>query len=327
MKKPKIESSEMSVVEKSVLDYLYGKREKAFLDLSHNMQEHDFEDIKAILKQELYAYMRMHGGKTGRVEHYAPFYKMIKEFKAKDFIKREWKYVPYYLPENEYRKIQSSVKYHVKFKRYNYEKPLYDFANTVDFADSKSKYEVTQERVKTDIRFYAERSGNQQQSLYAKVVSLKFKPTQLRLVRDELEAHPDIDREAILMDKFLYSRSLSISLYALIDASPNAAMPIMRYDNDVAPHHNVFLGDDKRRLVFGDTASSPHFHFQNEEDSLMCLRKFRSYEGKMKYRTGRCNAIDCSHLKQYLKIYQMTNYLHIQFKKIFVKKMIMECHF
>lgn len=159
---------------------------------------------------------------------------------------------------------------------------------------------------------YSGFSGTQAQTLYAKLVNLKFKPTSLKLVRDELEMHPDIDREAILLDKFLYKRSLSISMYTLIDANPNAAMPIMRYDNDAAPHHNVFLGEDKRRAIFGDTASSPHFHFQNEEDSLMCLRKFKSYEGQLKYRTGRCNAIDCIHLKQYLKKLDRLNKTDLQ---------------
>ncbi len=301
MKKQTNENDEMNLIETSVLNYLRGKREKAFLTLSKNLQEYDFEEIKAILKQELYTYMRQQGGREGRVEHYAPFYKMIKNFNASDFIKREWKYVPYYIRDDEYRKMQSTCKYHVKFKRYNYEKPLYDFANSVTFADSKSKYEINQEQVKTDIRFYAGHHPNQGQSMYAKLVNLKFKPVSLKLLRDEIDAHPDIDKDAILLDKFLYTRSLSISMYALLDANPNAAMPIMRYDNDIVPHHNVFLGDDPRRVVFGDTASAPHFHFQNEEDSLLCLRKFKTNEGKIKYRTGRCNAIDCPHLKQYLK--------------------------
>ena len=301
MKKQRIGNEETNLVEKSVLEYLYGEREKALLDLSRNLQEFDLEDIKAILKQELFSYMKSNGGKEGRVEHYAPLYKMIKNFNANDFIKRTWKYVPYYIPEDEYKKIQATCKYHVRFKRYNYEKPLYDFANNVEFTDSRVKHEAIQEKTKNDIRFYVGDKSGQGQSVFAKVVSLKYKPVSLKLVREKMTEQPYVDEETLLSDRFLYTRSFSISMYALLNANPNEAMPIMRYDNDVAPHHNVFVGEDKRKVIFGDTAVSPHFHFQNEEDSLMCLRKFRSFEGPMKYRTGRCNAIDCPHLKAYLK--------------------------
>lgn len=88
-------------------------------------------------------------------------------------------------------------------------------------------------------------------------------------------------------------------MYVLLDGDPNKAMPYLRYDSEQGTHNNVFVGDDKRMAIFGKEAVGPHFHFQNETDSLLCLKKFNGSEDK-KYKTGRSNAIDLPHLRKYL---------------------------
>ncbi len=306
----KIGPNEEKIIEESVADYLYGKRDQAFINLSHKLQERDVEEIKAILKQKLFSYMKANGGRVGNIEHSGSLYKLIDRFNAQEFIKRKWKYVPYYVPADSYERMKTSFKYPIRLKRYKYDKPLYEFANDVEFADRKARYQESHSQAKTDIRFYVDHDFKSQNKgmMFAKVVNLKYKPSLLRVVNEEEKKHANA-QDALIADKFLYDRSLSISMYVLMDGDPNAAMPIARYDNDMYPHHNVFIGDDKRKTIFGDTAASPHFHFQNEEDSLLCLRRSRA-DGK--YRTGRCNAIDCYHLKQYLKKLDRLNKSEIQ---------------
>ena len=146
------------------------------------------------------------------------------------------------------------------------------------------------ETLKNDIKFYI---SKEEDIIFSKIIRLKYKPSELSLNQKERKAREE--KEYALYDNFLYNRSMSISMYVLLNGDPNKAMPFLRYDNDKLPHGNVYVGKDKRRKVFGDVALNPHFHFQNEEDSLCCLLK---KEGRMK--TGRCNAIDCAHLKRYL---------------------------
>ena len=98
----------------------------------------------------------------------------------------------------------------------------------------------------------------------------------------------------------LYDRTLTISMYVLLEGSSNKSHMFLRYDSSSKTHKNIYVGSDKRQSVYGLEAENPHFHFQNEDDNLLCIKKFRDANRHIKWKTGRCNAIDCKHLIKYL---------------------------
>ncbi|MCI8555489.1 MAG: hypothetical protein HFI85_02830 [Clostridia bacterium] len=277
-------------------DYLFGDRDSAVLRLSHQKNKTDMKEIIPLLKQDLLKYVTYHHKEfVGDIHTNVPVYELMKKFNNETFVSRPWKYEPYMVRQNQIDELQACIKNPVYVKRYQYDRPIYEFQNVISFRDKKAR--ATGEQVKTDIQYYLSKNED---ILCAKVVNLKYKPKALKYFGRKRYPSSKIEIEARINDRFLYDRSLSISMYVLLDGDPKKAMPFMRYDNDPHPHTNVWIGQDKRKAVFGEVAQSPHFHFQSEEDAILCLRKFRYTNGKGKYRTGRCNAIDCRHLKNYL---------------------------
>lgn len=281
-------------------DYLFGMRDAAVLSLAVDKNIRDINDIIPYLKQDITDYVAYHHSEfEGNIHFPGTIYELMDSFNAKEFFDRKWKWEPYSVKQEDIDEIQSCIKNPIYVERYDYSRPIYEFANLTSFSDNKAKQVVSGERVKTDTQFYI---SEKEDVLFAKIVNLKYKPVKFKLAKSKQAGHTieQVREQIPLDDSMFYRRSLSISMYVLLDGNPNKAMPFMRYDNDFFDHNNVWIGDDKRKHIFGEIAKSPHFHFQNEKDSIFCLRKFKNQSRQNKYRTGRCNAIDCYHLKEYL---------------------------
>ena len=139
----------------------------------------------------------------------------------------------------------------------------------------------------------------------AKMIKLRYKPISQNLIQEELQNNPTASEKLLYNNPNLYERSCSISFYSFLEGNPDKSHLIVRYDSTDFNHQNVWINDnDEKRTVFGDVAKSPHFHFQNEDDDLICLRK-DTKGGQTIWQTGRCNAIDCEHLAEYL--YELDN--------------------
>ena len=281
-------------------DYLFGKRDSAVLTLAVDKNIRDINDIIPYLKQDILNYVAYHHPEfEGDIHFQGAVYDLMSKFKAKEFFDRKWKWEPYSVKQEEIDEIQACVKNPIYVNRYIYDRPIYEFPNLTSFSDNKTKQLVSGEKVKSEAQFYI---SEKEDVLFAKVINLKYKPVKFKLSKSQQAGQTigQVRQQVPLDDSGFYRRSLSISMYVLLDGNPNKAMPFMRYDNDFFDHNNVWIGDDKRKHIFGEIAKSPHFHFQNEKDSIFCLRKFKNQSRQNKYRTGRCNAIDCYHLKEYL---------------------------
>ena len=160
--------------------------------------------------------------------------------------------------------------------------------------DKKSKIFI-------DLKFYI---SNNKNMLFVKNSNDEYTPISKQLVKEEIKQQnifSQEDKELKFYNPNLYNKNLSISMYILLDGDPNKAHSIMRYDGCVGKeHHNMFLPGDKRKTILGDIAKNPHFHFQNEDDNLICSKKVINSDKKTKWKTGRCNAIDINHLIKYL---------------------------
>ena len=281
-------------VSETISTYLAGKREQAIGKLAVLLHTPNIAKIRPILKKTIHDYVRRYRKEfDSSVEIKTCVYELFRNFNLTDFVKQEWQYRPYYIPATEYKKLQTSIKNPVHVTNYDYSQPLYKLANTIDYeVIALKRHKNSLETIKNDIKFYLSQDEN---VVFSKIVNLKYYPADLVAVRKHHKGKSEEERNFAVYDNYLYNRSLSISMYVLLEGNPKKAMPFLRYDNDSNPHNNIYVGNDKRKEVYGEIALNPHFHFQNENDSLLCLSK-----NKGRYRTGRCNAIDCAHLKRYL---------------------------
>lgn len=279
-------------------EYLEGDRQEALVKLAVVLNQSRMNKLKPFLKKSIHSYVK-HFRKDfeGSIEIKNCVYDMFKDFDMTDFVKREWQYKPYYIHAVDYEKLQFERKYPVHIANYNYSEPIYKLSNNIDYNPKELKRAKTKEQIKNDVKFYLSSNEN---IVFAKLINLKYRPSDLRMLKQKTKGYSDEEKQFAVYDNYLYNRSLSISMYVLLDGNPDKALPFIRYDNDPAPHSNLYIGNDNRRDIYGKEARGPHFHFQSEDDSLLCLRKFKGEDGKTKYKTGRCNAIDCSHLKKYL---------------------------
>ena len=302
-----VNSSAKSLIDHDlILSYLQGEREPALENIAYSLKNFNYNEIKPILKKSLREFIqRDNPDFNGNIYFKNCVCHLLKNFKTADFVKRTWQYVPYYLRKQDYIKLHTCQKYPIHISNYNYDTPLYTLNNNFFFQNRKKKKEnkYSEEKIKNDVHFYL---SKEQDVICAKLITLKYKPKDIKLIkrfmRSELQDN-DENKDAgwqFVENNALYSRSLSISMYVLLEGDPNKALPFLRYDSEEGEHTNVFIGDDKRKAIFGEKAKSPHFHFQNETDNLLCMAKFTGDESK-KYKTGRCNAIDCPHLKKYLQ--------------------------
>ena len=219
-------------------------------------------------------------------------------FDGAKFLERKWKFVHYILKSKEYCKLMSSEKRLIFVKNYNYKAPNFEFENNFNESsngkDKKSK-------IFNDLQFYINNNGNM---IFAKNCIDEYTPISKQIINEEIKHQQFLTEEDKALKFYnpnLYNKNLSISMYILLDGDPNKAHSIMRYDGcNGKQHKNMFLPQDKRRAIFGDIASNPHFHFQNEDDNLICSKKIVNSDKRVKWKTGRCNAIDINHLIKYL---------------------------
>jgi len=297
-----------------VLKYLQGDREEALQNIAKSLRNYNFNEIKPILKQSIYQFV-----KNDRKDFDGEIYfqecacQLFGAFKDARFIDRKWQYYPFFLRDKDYFQLQTCSKFPVLIKNYDTSEPIYALNNNFYFNNREKKglNQYTEEKIKNDVQFFLSKESD---ILCAKLITLKYQPIKEKLsVRKKL--YRDVEKYAIsngltpqetkakqkelVEHQEIYKRSLSLSMYVLLNGDPNKAMPFIRYDNEEEEHNNIYIGDDKRRAVFGDKANGPHFHFQNETDSLLCLKKYQGADA-WKYKTGRCNAIDIPHLRKYL---------------------------
>lgn len=222
----------------------------------------------------------------------------IKNLSVEDFLAREWQYRPFILCELDYLLLQSAEKFPIHIEAYDYTQPIYKFKNNINF-----QKEIQNRRNSVinsnDIQFFISRG---EKILFSRVTHLAFSPVNYKLIEEFKNSLPensdDIDK--IAFHPALYDRALSISSYVLLEGNPKKAHLYLRYDSSEYPHHNIFVHPDKREEVFGYDVGSPHFHFQNADDNLICLKKNLGNGRKSSWSTGRCNAIDCKRLIAYL---------------------------
>ena len=255
-------------------------------------------DIKEIIKKTIHHKLMKHYSELEKINIDFPQVAedVIANFSIEDFLNKSWKYIPYVLKEHEFMRLLSTEKSPIFINNYNYAQPIYSFTNSYKF-NSSNKRNKTAEVNYNDIQYYLSKGGT---SIYSKIIEVKYQPISMKLVKEKKKELGEDDKDKVLYDGYSYDRNLAVSMYVFLDGDSKKAFPYFRYDSASATHNNFYVGNDKRKDVFGLVAQNPHFHFQNEDDNLLCLKKF-TLNRKVKYRTGRCNAIDIPHLKKYLQ--------------------------
>lgn len=211
-----------------------------------------------------------------------------------EFLKWTWKRSPFTLSRRDYKIILQSVKKAILTNGESPSSPLYRFENNYNFKLSKTH---KGEKHFNDCSFFTDAS---QHIAYGKIVNVQYKPLSEKLISIYNQGKSQEEKDRGIFKPNLYNRALSISLYVLLDGTYQKAHCVMRYDSSAFNHHNTYYYGDKRRGVYGEVATSPHFHFQNADDDLLCLKKSKNSEKVERWQSGRCNAIDCQHLVNYL---------------------------
>lgn len=289
-------------VRKEVEIFLKTSGKEATLQLVNNLKNKGINDgyVKNIIKKAIYFDILKHHKNADKSKIY--FSQMPEEFlesfSSDQFFSKYWKFVPYILKSYEYNKLITSFKNPIFIQGYNYDVPLYAFKNSYDFNGNSSSHKRKDGKVSlNDLRFYMNENDK---IMFAKEVKTKYEPISLKIVKEKRRMLGE-QADKVIYDSNAYERTLSISMYVLLDGNPNKAYTYFRYDSSNHSHNNLYIGNDKRKEVFGQIAESPHFHFQNVDDNLLCLKKFVGNDRYIKYKTGRCNAIDIPHLKKYLQ--------------------------
>lgn len=215
-------------------------------------------------------------------------------FDGATFLERNWRFTPYILKSKDYRKIMQAEKRLIFVRNYDYMAPIFTFENNFQF---KKSAKTKNNKTFNDLQFYINKDGNM---VFAKISTEEYTPISKKLISQEVAKTED-DKELRIYNPCLYNKNITVSMYCLLEGDPQQAHSFMRYDGGGDhPHHNMFLPSDHRREVFGDIAQMPHFHFQNEDDNLLCSKKVINSDKKTRWKTGRCNAIDVDHLIKYL---------------------------
>ncbi len=221
----------------------------------------------------------------------------LTDFDSDGFIDRKWQYIPFILKTRDYLDIQRKKKYPIFIEKYDYSMPLYTFKNNINF-QNEGKFSKRNIHNSNDVQFFI---SSDEKMLFSKVTNLIFVPTSPAVLREYKKLHPSKqEQEKLIYMPSVYDRSFSISMYVMLEGDPKKTHMYLRYDSSNKSHRNVYIGPDKRERVFGYETGSPHFHFQNEDDNLLCMKKFRDEHRQIKWKTGRCNAIDLKHLISYL---------------------------
>lgn len=267
--------------------YLTSNRRKVIEEMIEKGYEED--ELKPILKQEIKKVLneRRMGRDVSSIRYSDSFYKLISNFNLKSFIEREWAYRPQFIKQKDYLTLQAERKIPLHFEDLNHTDFICDFPNKIE-----TQCHGEFEKENKEPQFFINEKDSM---LFAKLARVKYVPIRLKTVRETAEKG-----ELDYNDQSLFDCVMSISFCAVIDGKTKNSLPLYRYDSSKLMHKNMFVGDDYRKDVFGETVRSPHFHFQNEDDSLLCLKRQFDKCGKEVYKSGRCNAIDCDGLRRYL---------------------------
>ncbi|MBO5394829.1 MAG: hypothetical protein J6A28_02870 [Clostridia bacterium] len=278
-----------NITKSDIYTYLTSSREAVINKLQE--QTVAMDNIKPILKKALYKYVKDDIGKIDASVYCVPMCTLVEQFSLKDFTNRVWVYKPSFMAESDYNKLRGLRKIPLLIKEHNNTNNIYTFPNKISIA-STTKYE----KVFVEPQFYTNEDDN---IMFGKLMRLKYVPKNAKVV-DLLDKSKEIVQYSH-DDQSLFDKVMSISFCVIIEGDCTKAIPLYRYDSSRLEHTNLYIGDDKRREIFGEVVHSPHFHFQNEDDSLLCLRKYHKNNNKDHlYKSGRCNAIDCKHLRKYL---------------------------
>ena len=225
-------------------------------------------------------------------------------FDGKQFLEMKWLHSPYFLKNSEYLRLLRGENVQVFIDQYDYSTPIFYFGNNF-------KYTAARKATKdfNDLKFYL---NCNEKFILAKKLSLNFDRVSERL--PEKIAYENKKGYA-LYNQALYDNSLTVAMYSLLDGKPDKAHCFMRYDGGgvfVTPHHNLFFQNDPRKEVYPLVTNGPHFHFQNEDDSILCLKKFRNSSKRTTWLTSRCNAIDIEHLVKYLHTLDHASWQQLQ---------------
>ncbi len=225
---------------------------------------------------------------------------------ATEFFKEAWRKYPFTMPQKDFNYMQQCLKKPLKCSFYDTNRPIYNFVDKDKLHSNFKMINLLNKKIVLNTQFYLADDKKQGQSLYAKQMEFCFTPKKFRK-KDNAEVDDFKSEIEKLTNEEFYNRTLSISMFSLLDGNPNKAMSVMRYDNQYDfnnYHKNTYIGKEKRYDIFGAKAEYPHFHFQSEDDSLFCLqqKKHSSKNSVSNYRVSKCNAIDCKHLKKYLII-------------------------
>lgn len=105
----------------------------------------------------------------------------------------------------------------------------------------------------------------------------------------------------VLFDESKFQRQLDICTYIIPRGDADQAINILRYDGSGFDHFNQVFYSEKHKEIFGEVATVPHFHFQNNVENLIYLKKEKNDEHDTSFSNAGCNAIDCAHLREYLR--------------------------
>lgn len=296
-----VDKSVDSELKREVEAFLTNGKPDALFKLATNLENLNLprHNIKYIVKEAIKDNIKKY---SPEADEYGVYVKnrlssALASIDVGNFSNRQWQYVPFILKNEDYQKILLEKKYPIYIEKYDYDEPIYKFKNSIKF---KNEMSTKFKKIKSsnDLQFFI---GKDEQTLFAKVIYQRFTPISFKLISKAKKNLSSEENKADLIYRpDLYEHSLSISSYVLLDGDPKKAHMYMRYDGGEHLHKNLFLGNDKREAIFGAEAKSPHFHFQNEDDNLICIKKFRDSNRHVRFKTGRCNAIDCEHLVNYL---------------------------
>lgn len=263
-------------------------------------------EIPTLLKNEIRKMLAFENKRFGREEIFlkGSVDRYVENLKVDKFAEKSWVWskTPFALSKEQYSILMNEKKYPLHMNNYKYDEPLYNFSNNYRYnersfdkmngIDSDSKGII----MYTDAKYYI----GVHNIAFAKVVSTQYKPIDSLLVEKKAGSVEKHQQQQLVNDPALFDRTLSVVMYCFLNGSPSKAHPYFRYDSGGKTHHNLFINNTEKQKIFGDVAKVPHFHFQNSDDDLICLKKLRGEDNKLKYKTGRCNAIDIDHLIDYL---------------------------
>ena len=271
-----------------VISYLSTSRRKVIEKIvARGISE---DELKPILKREIKKLVlsQGHGKDVWAIKFSDGFYKLISNFKLKTFLEKSWAYRPQFLKQKDYQLLQDEIKIPLNFEDIKSDQPVCNFPDGFE-TDCQCEFE---KEFKQPQFFINEKDS----MMFAKLTRLKYTPMRIKYARLLDEQGEKLELE----DKRIFDRIISISFFAVPDGKMHNAIQLYRYDSSKLAHRNMFIGEDYRQDVFGQEVKSPHFHFQNEDDSLLCLKRQSDRPEAEAYKSGRCNAIDCEGLKKYL---------------------------